>query len=101
MSNAIQIHYTQQKNKEFKAKILDLEKKLENQTMLKEYSFKRETILTDKITELSRQRFRHYNEEEYIIFMDDGDDFPDSMMCPVVMSADKFRELFYAREKSE
>ena len=27
------------------------------------------------------------------------EDYPESMSAPVVMSADKFRELFYARAK--
>ena len=30
--------------------------------------------------------------------MDDGEDYPESMVCPVVMSADQFRELYSARE---
>ena len=50
------IQYTQQKNKKFEAKILDLEKKLENQTMLKEYSLSRERILHDYIMGLAREK---------------------------------------------
>lgn len=55
--------------------------------------------LIEEQKELRGQRFRQYNEEEYIIFFDDGEDYPESMVCPVVMSASKFRELFYAREQ--
>ena len=78
-------------------RVVELETQVQNQAYLKDRSYERENILTQKNLELIRQRFRNYNDEEYIIFFDDGDDHPESMSAPVVMSADKFRELFDSR----
>ena len=61
-------------------------------------SFRREKLLQDRITELQRTTFARFNEEEYWIFQDDGEDYPESLVCPVVISADKLREFLDNRE---
>lgn len=83
---------------ECRSLIVKLKKELDKERVRKEASYKQEKILQREVDELRKQRFRYYNDEEYIIFMDDGEDYPESMVCPVVMSADQFRELYSARE---
>jgi predicted phosphoribosyltransferase len=80
-------------------RVKELELALEKETVRKQCAFRHEERLEEENRELRRQRFRTYNDEEYIIFFDDGEDYPESMVAPVVMSADKFRELLYAREQ--
>jgi hypothetical protein len=84
-----------------KKKVKDLGKELEKETIRKRAAFKQEERLEEENRELRRQRFRTFNDEEYLIFFDDGEDYPESMSAPVVMSADKFRELFYARGNAD
>ena len=74
-------------------RIAELEKELDIQTLKKECSFKREKQLEDENREFRRKVFRTYNDEEYWIFQDDGEDYAESLVCPVVMSADQFRRL--------
>lgn len=83
---------------EYRSLIVQLKKELDKERVRKEASYKQERILQREVDKLRKQRFRYYDDEEYIIFMDDGEDYPESMVCPVVMSADQFRELFGARE---
>jgi hypothetical protein len=78
-----------------------LVRELEKETTRKECSYRVQKRLEEDNQELRQQRFRTYNDEEYIIFFDDGDDHPESMSAPVVMSADKFRELFNTRAQLE
>lgn len=80
-------------------RVAELVKAEEKERLRKEYAYRMEEQLIQENKHLKRQRFRTYNDEEYIIFFDDGEDYPDSMVAPVVMSADKFRELYYAREE--
>jgi hypothetical protein len=80
-------------------RVKELESALEKETIRKNASFRHEELITEENKELRRQRFRTYDNEEYIIFFDDGEDYPESMAAPVVMSADKFKDLFYAREQ--
>ena len=53
----------------------------------------------DKLREVRVEKFKRFNEDEYWIFQDDGEDYIDSLMCPVVMSASKLRELIAVREQ--
>ena len=76
-------------------RIAELEKELSNQIMKKEHAFKREQYLIDENLELRRVTFREYNEEEFWIFQDDGEDYSESIVCPVVMSAKQFRRLMH------
>lgn len=79
--------------------ITELRKQIDIERARKEESYKREEHLIQENKELRRSRLKSFNNEEYIIFFDDGEDYPDSMVAPVVMSAEKFRELYYAREE--
>jgi hypothetical protein len=74
-------------------KIAELEKDRDVEVLKKEHAFKRERYLIDENLELRQKTFRFYNDEEYWIFQDDGEDYADSLVCPVVMSAEQFRRL--------
>ena len=88
-----------ERNKELEQRNAELERKVEAEHLKKEEFVKWVDNLIAEAKELREQRLRSFGEEEYIIFFDDGEDYPDSMVAPVVMSADKFRELFNAREQ--
>lgn len=62
-------------------------------------SYKQEEWLEEENRELRRTRLKNFNKEEYWIFMDDGEDYPESLVCPVTMSASKLRELLKCREE--
>jgi len=53
----------------------------------------------DKLREVRVEKFKRFNDEEYWIFQDDEEDYIDSLICPVVMSASKLRELLAVREQ--
>ncbi|AGM46896.1 hypothetical protein AD45P2_00395 [Alteromonas phage vB_AmaP_AD45-P2] len=74
-----------------------LKRKIEAERFKKEEFVRWVDTLIEEQKELREQRFRAFGNEEYLIFFDNGEDYPDSMVAPVVMSADKFRELHYAR----
>ena len=80
-------------------RVRELERKVEAERFKKEEFIRWVDSLIEEQKELREQRFRTFGNEEYLIFFDDGEDYPDSMVAPVVMSADKFRELYYAREQ--
>ena len=80
-------------------RVKELERKVEAERFKKEEFIRWVDSLIEEQKELREQRFRTFGNEEYLIFFDDGEDYPDSMVAPVVMSADKFRELYYAREQ--
>lgn len=77
-------------------RIAELEKELEKEVIRKKESYRAEERLEEENRELRRRVFRSYDGEEYWIFSDDGEDFVHSLVCPVVMSADKLRELVKA-----
>lgn len=80
-------------------RVAELERKVEAERFKKEEFVRWVDNLIEEQKELREQRFRTFGNEEYLIFFDDGEDYPESMVAPVVMSADKFRELYYAREQ--
>lgn len=80
-------------------RVAELERKVESEKFKKEEFVRWVDRLIEEQKELREQRFRAFGDDEYLIFFDDGEDYPDSMVAPVVMSADKFRELYYAREQ--
>lgn len=53
-----------------------------------------------QIAELRDKTFARFNEEECWIFQDDGEDYPDSLVCPVVISAEQLRDFLEHRERS-
>lgn len=80
-------------------RVEELERKVESEKFKKEEFVRWVDRLIEEQKELREQRFRTFGDDEYLIFFDDGEDYPESMVAPVVMSADKFRELYYAREQ--
>lgn len=80
-------------------RVRELERKVESEKFKKEEFVRWVDRLIEEQKELREQRFRAFGDDEYLIFFDDGEDYPESMVAPVVMSADKFRELYYAREQ--
>lgn len=66
---------------------------------------KRQDALIESLREEARTwkeafiRSRDESEGNTWIFMDDGDDHPESLTCPVVISADHFREFVSLRER--
>jgi hypothetical protein len=78
----------------------EFEKDRDRESLKKEHAFKRERYLIAENLELKQKTFRFYNDEEYWIFQDDGEDYADSLVCPVVMSADQFRRLLNAEFKA-
>jgi len=54
-------------------------------------------VLNAEIHELREIKFRRFHDDECWIFSDDGEDYPESLACPVVMSAEKLRELLSYR----
>lgn len=78
-----------------------LNKDLRKEAVRKEAAYRREEILEQDMREMKRDIFRSFADEECWIFADDGEDYPDSLVCPVVMSADKLRELLQSRAEVE
>lgn len=91
--------YESEQLQPLKLRVKELERKVEAERFKKEEFVRWVDNLIEEQKELREQRFRTFGNEEYLIFFDDGEDYPDSMVAPVVMSADKFRELYYAREQ--
>lgn len=91
--------YESEQLQPLKLRVKELERKVEAERFKKEEFVRWVDKLIEEQKELREQRFRTFGNEEYLIFFDDGEDYPDSMVAPVVMSADKFRELYYAREQ--
>ena len=80
--------------------IAELEKERDKQKLKKEHAFKRERYLIAENLELKQKTFAYYNDEEYWIFQDDGEDYAESLVCPVVMSATQFRRLLSVEAKA-
>ncbi len=76
----------------------ELERQIEREKFKTEEFVRWVDRLIEEQKELRAERFRTFSNEEYLIFFDNGEDYPESMVAPVVMSADKFRELYYARQ---
>lgn len=72
---------------------------LKMETVRKEAAFEEAERLGKATSELKRKVFCHFNDDECWIFQDDGHDYPESLSCPVVMSAEKLRELMKARNE--
>ena len=56
-------------------------------------------VLKAEIDELREIKFQRFHDDECWIFSDDGEDYPESLACPVVMSAEKLRELLSYRDR--
>lgn len=54
-----------------------------------------------EIAELRGQKFKRFNDQEYWIYQGDGEDYPESLVCPVVMSAEQLREMLAKIENFE
>ncbi|QDP55930.1 MAG: hypothetical protein GOVbin8609_62 [Prokaryotic dsDNA virus sp.] len=80
-------------------KHLNLE--LEHTKLLLQEAFKREEYLEAENRELRRTRLKDFNNEEYWIFLDDGEDYIESLVCPITMSASKLRELVNYRNQEK
>ena len=74
---------------------------LSKETVRKEAAYANEQRLENDNLELRRRIFARFNEDECWIFQDDGHDYPESLVCPVVMSAGKLRELMAARSERD
>jgi hypothetical protein len=74
---------------------LDLEKER------KEAAQFAEKIAIEKMKEAKAKVFECFNNDECWIFQDDGEDYPESLFCPVVMSADQFRAFMKCRDEVE
>lgn len=74
---------------------------IEKLTIALEASYKTEERLESDLRELRRKQFRRFDDDEYWIFMDDGEDYPESLICPVVISAQQFRDFMSLRDKLE
>lgn len=66
------------------------------------------SALIDHIKELQTEVLRlkdiklvHFNNDECWLWEGDGYDFPESLVCPVVMSADTLRALLNKRDEHE
>lgn len=76
-----------------------LKKKLANAEALKEESFRQEDFLLQENKELKRKKFWSYDVEDYWIWQSDGDNYLDSLVCPVVISVEDLKEIM--RGKNE
>lgn len=81
--------------------ILKLRQELEHTQLRLKESYKQEERLEEDNRELRRTHLKRFNEEEYWIFLDDGEDYVESLICPVTMSADKLRELLSFRNEEK
>jgi len=52
-----------------------------------------------EVFELQLKTFKWFNNEECWIYQDDYHDYPHSIACPVVMSADQFRHFMKLENK--
>lgn len=52
----------------------------------------------EQVNEMRETQFRRFNNEECWIYQGDGEDYPESLICPVVISAEQLR-VFLAAEK--
>lgn len=66
------------------------EQKLE--LKLKE-SYAREEFLENELRELGRRKFHYFNEEECWIFQEEGDNYLDSLCCPVIIAPERLVEI--------
>lgn len=73
--------------------LVELRKEVERLTLRLAESFKRESYLMAEITELRHQKFKRFNDEEYWIYQEGEDNYAESLVCPVTMSADQFRRF--------
>lgn len=76
-----------------------LQRQLEKETVRKESAFEQTRMLEEKNRELRQRVFAWFNQYECWIFQDDGHDYPESLVCPVVMSAEKLREFMSIRNE--
>lgn len=54
------------------------------------------------VDEMRETQFRRFNNEECWIYQGDGEDYPESLICPVVISAEQLRTFLAAeRERDE
>lgn len=52
----------------------------------------------EEVDEMRETQFRRFNNEECWIYQGDGEDYPESLICPVVISAEQLR-IFLAAER--
>lgn len=64
----------------------------------KDHAYQREAHLEERVRELKERTFERFAGDECWIFQDNGEDYPETLTCPVVMSADKLRELLVCRD---
>lgn len=70
-----------------------LKKELSKETIRKEESYRNEDNLLQENKELRRKTFRWFGEEDYWIWQSDGENYLDSLVCPVVISVEDLKEL--------
>ncbi|MEI8647439.1 hypothetical protein P4S73_04835 [Paraglaciecola sp. Hal342] len=71
--------------------LVELRKEIELSRLQLAESYKRESYQSEEITGLRREKFKRFNEEEYWIYQEGEDNYAESLVCPVTMSADQLR----------
>lgn len=53
----------------------------------------------EQVNEMRETQFRRFNNEECWIYHGDGEDYPESLICPVVISAEQLRAFLVAEKR--
>lgn len=73
--------------------VYDKDKEIEQLRFKNELLVDEIRTLHAEIVDLKIEKFRRFNEEECWIYQEDGDNYLESLVCPVVISAKKLIEL--------
>lgn len=70
----------------------------ENLRLLLAEAYRREELLEQRITEMRRTRFRNFGDEETWLWDAHGNNYLDSLVCPVIIHASDLRDIRNALE---
>lgn len=79
-------------------KIHQLTTAANHERIRKEAAFYQADYFQKIATRATREIFKTFGNDECWIFQDDGNDYPESLSCPVVMAPEKLRELLAFRD---
>lgn len=82
----------------YKKETLSLKKKINQLEAELRESHRREEFWEKEVQALNKTTFIKFNEDECWIYQDDGENYLDTLICPVVMSAEQCRRLESSQE---
>ncbi len=82
-------------------RIVELEQKLEAAEQALKSAEDRVDAYKLHVDEMRETQFRRFNNEECWIYQGDGEDYPESLICPVVISAEQLRTFLAAERERD